>query len=119
VTQQTESALKHAGVVCAAVLAVLAAGCTTHEARLEQLRTDDPRAQAAAIAETVRAGDRSMVPELIDLLDAQDEGVRFMAAAALHQLTGQNFGCHFARPEDQEDVITAWHQWWDAQQKPK
>jgi len=119
VARQSESALKHAGAVCTVILAVLAAGCMTREARLEQLRTDDPPAQTAAIAETVRAGDRSMVPELIDLLDAKDEGVRFMAATALHRLTGQDFGCHFATAEEREGVIIAWHQWWDQQQKRK
>jgi len=111
--------LRHAGAVCAVVLTVLAAGCMTREARLEQLRTDNPRAQTAAIAETVRAGDRSMVPELIDLLDAQDEGVRFMAAAGLHQLTGQDFGSHFAKPADRQAVIAKWRKWWDEQQQAR
>ncbi|MCX5683886.1 MAG: HEAT repeat domain-containing protein [Planctomycetota bacterium] len=111
--------MRYAGGVCAVVLAVLAAGCTTREARLEQLRTDDPPAQASAIAEVVRAGDRSMVPELIDLLDAKDEGVRFMAATGLHQLTGKDFGCHFATAEERQDVIIAWRQWWKTQQKAK
>jgi hypothetical protein len=112
--------VRHPGAVCAVVvLTVLAAGCMTREARLEQLRTDDPRVQVAAIAETVRAGDRSMVPEFINLLDAKDEGVRFMAATGLHQLTGQDFGCHFAKAEEREDVIIAWRQWWDKQQKAK
>jgi len=105
--------VKHAGAVCTVVLAVLAAGCTTREARLEQLHADNPAVQSAAIAGTVRAGDRSMVPELIDLLDAQDEGVRFMAATALHELTGQDFGCHFATAEERQDVMIAWHQWWE------
>jgi hypothetical protein len=91
----------------------------TREARLEQLRTDDPRVQVAAIAETVRSGDRSMVPELINLLDAKDEGVRFMAGTGLHQLTGKDFGCHFATAEEREDVIIAWRQWWNKQQKAK
>ena len=108
--------MRYAGGVCAAVLTVLAAGCMTREARLEQLRTDDPPAQASAIAETVRAGDRSMVPELINLLDAKDEGVRFMAAAGLHQLTGQDFNCRSDKAEDRQAVIAKWRKWWSEQQ---
>jgi HEAT repeat protein len=91
----------------------------TREARLEQLRTDNPRVQAAAVAETVRAGDRSMVPELINLLDSQDEGVRFMAATGLHQLTGQDFGAHFARPEDRQAMVAKWRKWWEEQPQAK
>ena len=97
-------------------LAALVAGCMTREARLEQLRTDDPRVQVAAIAETVRAGDRSMVPELINLLDAKDEGVRFMAAAGLHRLTGQDFNCRSDKPEDRQAFIAKWRKWSDEQQ---
>jgi hypothetical protein len=111
--------VRHPGAVCAVVLTVLAAGCTAREVRLEQLRTDNPRVQVAAIAETVRAGDRSMVPELINLLDAQDEGVSFMAAVGLHQLTGQDFDRRLTKAEDRAAVIAKWRQWWDEQQKAK
>jgi len=111
--------LRYTARVCAGILTVLAAGCTTREVRLEQLRTDNPRVQVAAIAETVRAGDRSMVPELIDLLDAQDEGVSFMAAVGLHQLTGQDFDRRLTKAEDRAAVIAKWRQWWDEQQKAK
>lgn len=108
--------MKHACGIGLVALPLLAAGCYSHEAALQRLRADNPRDQAAAIAEAARAGDRSMVPELIGLLDAQDEGVRFMAAAGLHRLTGQDFGSHFARPEERQEVIAKWRRWWQAQQ---
>jgi HEAT repeat protein len=109
--------LTHASGICLLALSALAAGCTSREVTLQRLRTDNPRVQAATIAQVARAGDRSMVPELIDLLDAQDEGVRFMAAAGLHQVTGQDFGSHFARRDERQAVIDKWRQWWEAQQK--
>jgi HEAT repeat protein len=109
--------LKQAIGIFLVILSALAAGCASRERTLERLRTDNPRVQAATIAEVARAGDPSMVPELINLLDAQDEGVRFMAAAGLHRLTGQNFGCQFAKPGERQALVAKWRQWWASQQK--
>ena len=76
------------------------AGCAAgRNETLLHLRTDNPRVQAAAIAEVVRAKDLSMAGELVNLLESQDEGVRFMAAAGLHKLTGRDPGFHFADAE--------------------
>ena len=110
-------ALKQASGIFLVILSALAAGCACRELTLERLRTDNPRVQAATIAEVARAGDPSMVPELINLLESQDEGVRFMAAAGLHQLTGQNFGCQFAKPGERQALVAKWRQWWASQQK--
>lgn len=83
------------------------------EASLQRLRDDNPRVQTAAIARVVREGDRSMTGELIKLLDAEDEGVRFMAASGLHQLTGRTTTFHFAKPEERQRIIAEWRRWWE------
>jgi len=91
---------------------LLGPGCIS-KAKLEsQLRQDNPRQQTAAIAQIVRRGDGSMVGNLIRLLDSDDEGVRFMAATALHQLTGVDRGFHFAGPEKRQVIVAEWHDWY-------
>jgi len=104
-----------AALLAAAVL--LLAGCVPdRETMQRRLREDNPRMQTATIAQVVRAGDRTLVPELINLLESEDEGVRFVAAAALHKLTGQNFGFHFATTaEERQQIIGRWRTWWEAQ----
>ncbi len=98
----------------ALVLSVLAAGCLDREAAVKQLRTDDPRAQAATIARIVRENDATLAGELIELLESEDEGVRFMAATGLHKLTGTDRGFHFATPEERKKIIAGWRAWWSA-----
>jgi hypothetical protein len=79
-----------------------------------RLRADNPRVQAATIAQAVRSGDKTLAGELIGLLDAQDEGVRFMALAGLHRLTDKNFGPVFTEDvEKHAAAVRAWRQWWD------
>lgn len=99
--------------LAALVLVALTAGCMGREATLQRLREDNPRVQTAAIARVVREGDHSMTGELIKLLDSEDEGVRFMAASGLHQLTGRTTRYHFAKPEERQRLIAEWRQWWE------
>jgi len=101
-------------ILVALLLWVPAAGCLDREAAIKQLRTDDPRAQAATIARIVRANDATLAGELIELLESEDEGVRFMAATGLHKLTGTDRGFHFATPEERKKIIAGWRAWWSA-----
>ena len=101
-------------ILVALLLWVPAAGCMDHKAAVKQLRTDDPRAQAATIARIVRANDATLAGELIELLESEDEGVRFMAATGLHKLTGTDRGFHFATPEEREKIVAGWRAWWSA-----
>jgi len=101
-------------VLVALVLSVLAAGCLDREAAVKRLRTDDPRIQAATIARIVRENDATMAGELIDLLESEDEGVRFMAATGLHKLTGTDRGFHFANQEKRKQIVAEWRSWWQA-----
>jgi hypothetical protein len=110
--------LRRARTVAAlAAAGLLLAGCVPNRETMRQrLHEDNPRVQTATIAQVVRAGDRTFVPELIPLLESEDEGVRFCAAAALHKLTGQDFGFHFATTaEERGQIIGRWRAWWEAE----
>ena len=94
-------------------MGVWALGCSPREAMLRQLRSDSPRTQTAAIARIAREGDASMAGYLIRLLESEDESVRFMAAAALHRLTGIDRGFHFADADRRRAIVAEWHRWWE------
>jgi len=101
-------------ILVAVSLSVVAGGCLDRETAVKRLRDDNPRVQTATIARIVRERDATLAGELIDLLESEDEGVRFMAAAALHKLTGTNRGFHFATPEERKKIVAAWRAWWSA-----
>jgi len=94
---------------------VVAGGCLSEQAARTALRKDDPRHQTAVIARITREGKASMTGELIRLLDAEDEGVRFMAATSLHKLTGIDRGFHFAEGEKRKAIVAEWHRWYEAE----
>jgi len=94
---------------------VLAAGCVSRQEMVNRLRSDNPRSQTAAIARVVRQRDASLAGELVRLLESEDEGVRFMAAAGLHRLTGIDRGFHFAGPERRQAIIAEWRRWWETE----
>jgi len=101
-------------VLVALVLSVLAAGCLDREAAVKRLQADHPRVQSDTIAAVANARDRSMIGELINLLESEDEGVRFMAATGLHKLTGTDRGFHFANQEKRKQIVAEWRSWWQA-----
>jgi len=103
------------GGLAVALAGILVAGCVgDREATVRRLREDNPRTQVATIAQVARAGDRTFVPELLNLLESEDEGVRFLAASALHKLTGKNLGFHFANtPEERARIVAEWRAWWE------
>jgi len=113
-----QSVWRGAGRAAALLAAAIAlTGCMPdRETTLRRLREDNPRVQSATIAQVVRAGDRTMTPELITLLESEDEGVRFFAASALHKLTGRDFGFHRARTAaERQRIIGQWRAWWQSE----
>mgnify|MGYP006292842071 CR=1 FL=1 len=100
---------------CMMVACALGGGCLSEEEARRSLRKDDPRNQAAMIARIARENKTSMTGDLIRLLDAEDEGVRFMAAAALHKVTGIDRGIHFAEGEKRKAVVAEWHRWYETE----
>ena len=106
------------GGLAVALAGILFAGCVgDREAVVRRLREDDPRTQVATIAQVARSGDRTMAGELINLLESEDEGVRFMAASALHKLTGKDPGFHFANtPAERARIVAEWRAWWEEEE---
>ena len=99
-----------------ALAAGLAGGCAyDHQAIVARLEANDPRDQAAAMAEAVRAADKATIPVLIELLESEDEGVRFMAAAALRRFTGDDKGFQFAKESDRPQIVAQWRRWWEVE----
>jgi hypothetical protein len=97
----------------ALAVCVLAGGCLSEKEAVKVLRKDHPRRQTAMIARIAREGKPSMAGELIRLLDAEDEGVRFMAAAGLHKLTDIDRGIHFTEGEERRAIIQQWRRWYE------
>ncbi len=57
------------------------------------------------------------MPYLIDLLEAEDDGVRWCAAAGLQRLTDKDFGFHRATTDQERaDVVARWRAWWAEEQ---
>jgi len=99
----------------ALAVCVLVVGCLSDEEAVKVLRKDQPRQQAAMMARIAREGKVSLAGELIRLLEAEDEGVRFMAAASLHRLTGIDRGFHFAKGEKRRAIVAEWRRWYETE----
>jgi hypothetical protein len=57
--------------------------------------------------------DTSHVPQVIELLDDGDEGVRFLAGAVLADLTGRHTGYRAdAGPAERREQVLQWRAWW-------
>jgi hypothetical protein len=100
-------------------LAVLAAGCGGTSRRLVRVDRDlvapgaTERAQAVAVVG--RQHDLSRVPDLIEMLDDPDPGVRLLAGATLRDLTGRDSGYEaWAPPEQRRAQVLDWRRWWSA-----
>ena len=121
VPQGSESGVTRVTIASVVLLAALTAGCLSgRQETLTRLRTDNPRVQTWAIDDVIRSGDKTLVVELIRLLDSDDEAVRFMAAAGLHRLTGHDVKSRgTARPEQRAKSIEEWGQWWEAEGRAK
>src|SRR5262249_8881354 len=69
--------------------------------------------RAAALACALKE-EKSLVPDLIKLLDDPEAHVYRAAHAALKQLTGQDFGpAADAGPADRSQAMARWREWWE------
>jgi hypothetical protein len=73
----------------------------------DKLAEDDPEIRRAAVLACVKKEDRTLIPDLIGLLDDGEAQVGRIAHASLTALTGQ----------DHPDP-SAWRSWWSEQQGP-
>jgi hypothetical protein len=78
----------------------------------------DPAAfrRMEALREVSRTKDEKHVPQLIEMLDDEDPGVRLMAGAVLTDVTGHQsaYQAH-AGPVERRDQMLAWRSWWTAE----
>lgn len=81
-------------------------------------RLSDPDAElrrAAAVACAMKE-DKSLIPDLIKVLDDKDAWVVRAAGVALSSLTGNDFGPPpNATPEERAKAVAAWKEWWKKQ----
>lgn len=72
----------------------------------------DPSGRIDAIARANRVQDRSAIPQLIRLLDADDPVIRLAAIRTLESMTGETLGYRHTDPQWRRDEATArWVQW--------
>jgi hypothetical protein len=80
------------------------------------LRDDEPEVRRAAVRACRVRDEKSLVPQLIALLEDAREEVAAQAHPALRQLTGRDFGPRAgAGPEQRREAVAAWHDWWEQQ----
>lgn len=102
------------------LLCVLLVGCASEGTPPVQPDVDlyspsgTRRAQAVQIV--AASGDTSYVPELIGMLDDQDETVRMQAHAALKEMTGHDTGyLPFESRAERAEHVREWQDWWELQ----
>lgn len=89
------------------VPALHSAGCGP--AIAADFRSPEPAARNAAIVEAAATGDRSALPGLVTMLDADDPATRLLAIDALRRITGETLGYdHAAEPLQRKAAIGRW-----------
>ena len=82
------------------------------------LTGDDRELRSAAALASAMKEDKSLLPDLIDLLRDADSRVRRAAHVALTTLTGKDFGpAPKATRAERDAAATRWKAWWQAQHK--
>ena len=77
--------------------------------------SDDPDLKVQAIKRDAALHDERHEPELVRDLNDPDPAVRFYAAAALHRLTGNDFGYRYYDDDDaRQPAVARWKAWVDA-----
>jgi hypothetical protein len=87
----------------------LHAGCAPRPVGFD---SPDPVGRIDAIARANRTHDRSAIPQLIRLLDADDPVIRLAAIRTLESITGQTLGYRHTDPQWRREEATArWVRW--------
>ena len=103
-----------AAMLCVALWAP--AGCGGLPEREIGFRSADPEGRIEALRRAADRGDRSAIPDLIALLDADESGQRMLAQQALLRMVGTDFGYDYAAPEPERRAASRrWRDWWRSQ----
>jgi hypothetical protein len=84
----------------------------TAETLRDKLKDGDREIRRAAALACGMKADRQTIPDLIAVLEDQDEGVARAAHAALKDLTGKDFGPDSYSSEVKAKAIAKWNAWW-------
>jgi len=100
--------------IAAAVIATCGCAAPTLQ---ERLGSDDPQVRCAAVHElSVGHEATDVAVRLIHMLADEDEGVRFLAAAGLHRVTGRRFDFQAqAGLRERAEAIGRWVDWYVAE----
>ncbi len=89
---------------------VLLSGCSPSSPK--GFDSPDPQERARAGLDAAASGDRSRVPELVELLQNDDPAARLAAIGGLRQLTGKDFAYDYAGSERSRwAAIERWKEW--------
>ena len=72
------------------VCGLITCGCSGYTGP-RSVANEDPAVKIPQIRRAVDAGDRSVIPQLVNDLDSNDAAVRFYSIGALQRLTGQTY----------------------------
>jgi HEAT repeat protein len=112
------AAASRPGWAAALLLALGACASDPEPRRIEPARDlKDPNAAVRQKAATVasRSGDWAFVPDLIEMLDDPDPGVRLVAGAGLAEITGRDTGYRaYAEPSQRREQVESWRAWYTA-----
>ena len=98
------------------LMLVAVGACSTPMPRAN-FNSDDPVERSLALEESVRAPERADIPDLIELLESENPGMRMLAARHLENLTGLTHGYDFAAPRNErEAAVDRWVEWWTNEQ---
>jgi hypothetical protein len=82
----------------------------------DRLKDADAELRRAAAVAAAMKEDKTLIPNLIAVLDDQDPWVVRAAGVALNRLTGQDFGPPpNATPEQRSKSVADWKEWWSKQ----
>ena len=89
------------------LILLLGAGCID---RTPASVTDsDPARRVPLIIAATQAGDRSIIPALIDGLDSADPAIRFYSHNGLRRMTQRDFGYNWRLDEpDRREAVRLW-----------
>jgi hypothetical protein len=99
--------------LCGLVLGVMVlTGCSAESGQIRQLKSSVPQERLQAVRWLARHGSPGSLNALVEVLDDRDGAVRWAAAEALRERTGQSFGYQAGdTPQRRQEAIARWRQW--------
>jgi HEAT repeat protein len=107
------------GVLVGVLMTAAAAltGCANPDTAVG-FHEQNPAARIRAIRQAAATGDRSAIPDLIDLLESDDPAERVLSIRTLQGMTGQTLGYDHSAPlEERREAVRRWSAWYAEHEK--